>query len=241
MDRSNNNSLFQGIAELMGKIKETKKIRSAMKTRKAIHKKYLQKTLMLMGVIVLVSCGHHKDEYHSVVDKFEDLGKDYQGTSISSEVYLQEYHTIEISEDGHTFLIPERKSELQSYKCSECHSKPVAQLKGKEFQKAHWNIKLEHANSEAMNCLTCHNAKDMDHLKSLTGNAIDFNYSYKVCNQCHSKQFEDWKGGAHGKRIESWAPPRASFTCVNCHNPHKPGFESKWPAKFNTQKRQDRD
>ncbi len=241
MDTSNKNSVLYSVSNFMERVRETKRRRAAMKMRKDIHKKYLQKMLLLMGVIFLGSCGHHKDEYHSVVDKFEDLGKDYQGTTLSSDPFLEEYNTIEITEGGHTFLIPERKSELQSYKCSECHSKPVAQLKGKEFQKAHWNIKLQHANQDAMNCLTCHNAQDMDHLISLTGSQIDFNYSYKVCNQCHSKQFEDWKGGAHGKRIESWAAPRASFTCVNCHNPHKPGFESKWPAKFNTQKRQDRD
>ena len=81
---------------------------------------------------------------------------------------------------------------------------------------------------------------DMDNLKSLTNNKIDFNKSYNLCNQCHTKQFEDWKGGAHGKRIGSWAPPRASMTCVNCHNPHKPHIASKWPVRYNTQKVKER-
>jgi nitrate/TMAO reductase-like tetraheme cytochrome c subunit len=76
----------------------------------------------------------------------------------------------------------------------------------------------------------------MNNLNSLTAQSIDFNASYKVCAQCHSNQFEDWKGGAHGKKVAGWAPPRASMTCVNCHNPHNPGFEKRWPVQFNTQK-----
>lgn len=26
------------------------------------------------------------------------------------------------------------------------------------------------------------------------------------------------------------------MTCVNCHNPHNPSFETRWPVQFNTQK-----
>lgn len=81
----------------------------------------------------------------------------------------------------------------------------------------------------------------MDELVTLTGNQLDFNNSYKLCSQCHSPQFEDWKGGAHGKKVAGWAPPRASMTCVNCHNPHDPGFKTKWPARFNTKKAEQRE
>ena len=108
------------------------------------------------------------------------------------------------------------------------------------LKKAHWDITLNHANQEAMNCVTCHNGDNMDNLKSLTTHTIDFNKSYKLCSQCHQKEYKDWIGGAHGKRIESWAPPRVSMTCVNCHNPHSPSFDTKWPARFNTQKVEER-
>lgn len=191
--------------------------------------------------ISLLSCKHQEDEYHSVMDKIEAKSKDYKEVSISSEIFLEEYNTIEINEGGHVFLIPERKSQMQSFACSECHSKPLKKLKGKDFKKAHWNIRLNHASNEIMNCVTCHDTKEMNHLRSLTGSTIDFNQSHSVCKQCHTKQFEDWKGGAHGKRVESWALPRASMTCVNCHNPHSPSFESRWPAKFNTQKTKERE
>ena len=108
-------------------------------------------------------------------------------------------------------------------------------MQSENLKKAHWDVSVAHADLNTMNCVTCHNPENMDNLKSLTGNTIDFNASYKLCSQCHTKQFQDWKGGAHGKQIGGWAPPRASMTCVNCHNPHKPAFETKWPARFNTQ------
>ena len=192
-------------------------------------------------LVVITSCKKEEHKYHSIIDKIEAESENYHGTSISSEQYLSEIETIEITEEGHTFLIPERKSQIKSFECTECHSKPLDELKGKGHgQKAHWDLTLVHANEKTMNCSTCHDGSNMDELKSLTGTNIDFNNSYNVCSQCHSKQFNDWKGGAHGKRIESWAPPRASLTCVNCHNPHNPSFDSRWPARFNTQTEDER-
>ncbi|WP_194767802.1 cytochrome c3 family protein [Tamlana sp. I1] len=199
-----------------------------------IRKNYIY-ILACTCVLVLFSCKHGEGEYHGVIEKINAEGKNYHGTSISSEQYIEGIKTIEITEDGHTFLIPERKGQIRSYACTECHSKPLEDMQSKGIKEAHWDIKIVHANENAMNCVTCHNPNNMDQLKSLTGKDIDFNKSYNLCNQCHSKQFEDWKGGAHGKRIGGWAPPRASMTCVNCHNPHKPHFESRWPSRFNTQ------
>ncbi|MDC1162436.1 cytochrome c3 family protein [Tenacibaculum sp.] len=185
----------------------------------------------------MTSCKHDKEhEYHSITDKIEAKSKGYKGTSISSEKYIEDIKTIEISEDGLTFLIPDRKGAIKSYACTECHAKPLKEMRNGEIKKAHWNIKLNHADQKTMNCTTCHNGSNMDDLKSLTGHTIDFNKSYNLCKQCHQKQYKDWTGGAHGKRIGGWAPPRVSMTCTNCHNPHSPSFKTKWPARFNTQK-----
>ncbi len=193
---------------------------------------------------IFYSCKHKKDEYHSVTDKIEAESKNYHGTSISSDAYIGHIKTIEITEGEQTFLIPERKSQIKSYACTECHTKSLEKMQSKGFKKAHWNISIDHANENTMNCITCHDGKNMDNLSSITRKSIDFNNSYNLCSQCHTKQFEDWKGGAHGKRIGGWAPPRASMTCVNCHNPHKPHkphFESRWPARYNTQKLKERE
>ncbi len=191
--------------------------------------------LSIAFLLIVTSCKHKEDEYHSVTDKIEAKSKHYKGTSISSEKYTENLKLLEITENGITFSIPKRKGEIKSFACTECHSKPLQQMQRKELKKAHWNIKLNHAGANTMNCTTCHNGNSMDNLKSITGHSIDFNNSYKLCSQCHQKQYKDWTGGAHGKRIGSWAPPRASLTCVNCHNPHSPGFDTKWPARFNTQ------
>lgn len=191
-------------------------------------------------LIVLFSCKHGEGDYHGIIEKVNAEGKNYHGTSISSKEYLEGMEMIEITEGKHTFLIPDRKGKIRSYACTECHSKPLDKMQSKDLKKAHWDIKLVHANENTMNCVTCHNPNNMDQLNSLTGKDIDFNNSYNLCNQCHSKQFEDWKGGAHGKRLGGWAPPRAAMTCVNCHNPHKPHFESRWPSRFNTQTEKER-
>jgi hypothetical protein len=186
-------------------------------------------------LILMISSCKKEGEYESVTDKIEAEGKRYHG-NLSSDELLADTELIKITEGEHTFLIPERKGQIKSYSCIECHIKPVAQMKSSVGQKAHWDIKLIHANSEIMNCATCHNGENMNNLNTLTGQNIDLNLSYKVCSQCHSNQFEDWKGGAHGKKVAGWAPPRASQTCVNCHNPHDPGFDTRWPVQFNTHK-----
>jgi hypothetical protein len=200
-----------------------------------MNRKYYKYILTCACFFVIFSCKHGEGEYHGVIEKINAEGKEYHGTSLSSEKFLEGMDMIEISEDGHTFLIPDRKGQIKSYACTECHSKPLDKMQSKDIKKAHWDIKIAHANENTMNCVTCHNPDNMDQLKSLTGHDIDFNNSYNLCNQCHTEQFDDWKGGAHGKRIGGWAPPRASLTCVNCHNPHKPHFESRWPSRFNTQ------
>ncbi|TDQ25390.1 multiheme c-type cytochrome [Tenacibaculum caenipelagi] len=194
----------------------------------------------ILFVIISVSCKHKEDEYHSITDKIEAESINYKGTSISSEKYLEGMKMMEVTENEITFLIPTRKDKIKSYKCTECHTQPLVKMQAKDIKKAHWNIKLNHATLNTMNCITCHNDANMDDLKSITGHSIDLNKSYKLCSQCHQKQYKDWTGGAHGKRIESWATPRASMTCVNCHNPHSPSFSPKWPARFNTQKVKER-
>lgn len=205
------------------------------------HRKIFWYGYLFVFTLLFLACKHEEGEYHSITDKIEAESQDYKGISISSESFLNEIETIEITEGAHTFLIPERKGLIKSYACTECHTKPLDELQTSNDKKAHWDIELVHANENTMNCVTCHNGNDMDQLKSLTGQKIDYNRSYNVCSQCHPQQFEDWKGGAHGKSLLTWAPPRASMTCVNCHNPHSPGFKSKWPAQFNLQKEKERE
>ncbi|MEJ4088795.1 cytochrome c3 family protein [Galbibacter orientalis] len=196
--------------------------------------------MAILLLVVLSACNKHKEsEYHSVIDKIEAESKNYHGITISSEKYIEEKDLIEVTEGEFTFLIPERKEKLTMYACTECHSKPLEELKGGvgALPKSHWDIEIVHGDANTMNCLTCHNGGgNMDNLHSLTGEIIDFNKSYQLCSQCHTSQFKDWKGGAHGKNISGWAPPRAINSCVNCHNPHQPKFNKRLPVIFNTKK-----
>ena len=194
-------------------------------------------------MFLLMSCKNNdkESEYHSIIDKIEANSKNYHSTTISSKKYLEDIETIEFTDKEHSFLTTERKSKIKSFSCTECHTKSLDKLKNnKKAKKAHWDIKLAHADKKTMNCATCHSGNDMDNLKSLTNKKIDFNRSYNLCSQCHSKEFDDWKGGAHGKRVGGWAPPRVIKNCVDCHNPHKPSFETRFPSWYNTKTAKER-
>jgi len=136
------------------------------------------------------------------------------------------------------FLTERRISTISSFPCSNCHDQPLAKMKTQvapNLQKAHWDIQLAHASQSTMNCTTCHAEDDMNQLTTLTGEILLLDESFKLCGQCHSTQLKDWQGGAHGKSINGWKPPRAAKTCVSCHNPHKPAFPKRFPARLNTQ------
>jgi hypothetical protein len=208
--------------------------------------KTIIKTSWLIGAVLLYySCTtkkneeseHHILEHTSVGERVKKYN-DSITYSVSTAHTLQQLKTVlaEIH-DSVSFLIPEHTSQLKSFPCSNCHSKPIGQLnlngKGNE-KRAHWDIKMIHGNAEVMNCLTFHNEANLDELVSLTGKPIVIDQSFKLCSQCHSTQYKDWLGGSHGKRLGGWAPPRIINTCANCHNPHKPAFESRWPARLNT-------
>jgi hypothetical protein len=190
--------------------------------------------IFICTFILLISCKQKEDEYHNITDKIEDLSKDFKGIPLSSDKYTETLKKVEVTENWQRFYIPERKSQIKSFECSECHSKPLNEIQGEEnIEKSHWDITLEHANQETMNCVTCHSENNMDELHSITDKPIDFNLSHKLCAQCHQNQFKDWSGGAHGKQIGGWAQPRVSQTCVGCHDPHRPAFEKRWPSRYN--------
>ena len=136
------------------------------------------------------------------------------------------------------FFTEKRTDQLASFACSNCHSESLSILKRKaksDEKKAHWDIAMVHAKENTMNCKSCHSADDMNYLTSVTGVKIDINESFQLCSQCHSTQYNDWLGGAHGKQLNGWSPPRVSKTCVSCHDPHQPAFPKRFPARLNTQ------
>jgi hypothetical protein len=136
--------------------------------------------------------------------------------------------------DRSTFFLAERVSKITHYPCGECHTRTVSELKklGNSYApKAHWDISLQHASKDLMNCQTCHPNSRMNTLHSLQGAPIEFNHAYQLCGQCHFQQARDWSGGAHGKRLGGWASPRVIKNCTGCHNAHNPRLEKRWPSR----------
>ena len=196
----------------------------------------LYSLILLYFVAFIWSCSN---EHQSSMDRIKSSTKEvtYDKNSLKHAEGMDIIWT-QLDEGDSAFFVPTRKAAIKSFPCSNCHSKSLEELKKKEtsLQKAHWDIDLVHASKMQMNCATCHNMNKPDSLTSLVGNEVSLDHSYKVCAQCHSTQYKDWKGAAHGKRLAGWMPPRIAQTCVGCHNPHKPAFESRWPSRLNTKK-----
>ncbi len=195
-----------------------------------IYKSYI---VLIVCVFLLFSCKEKHDEYHNIMDKIQA-----KSVSINKDTVpdLNDFEHLVKIEDAHPeFYINSRVDKITSYACTECHTKDLSQMQSHNaVKKAHWDIKLSHANEDVMNCATCHNTSNLDELKNNTAKTISFNQSYQLCAQCHSKQVDDWKGGAHGKNLSGWQSKRVSKLCVECHNPHDPSFKSKWPERYNT-------
>jgi hypothetical protein len=155
---------------------------------------------------------------------------------VSSEAFLDGRARVSahVLSDVPPFSVLARAPEIAKAPCTGCHTVPLASLTwdgSNGRPRAHWSIALEHAPPASMACATCHAAPDRGQLQTLTGQPVAFDHVYEVCGQCHFTQRADWEGGAHGKRAGGWAPPRVVFNCTECHNPHRPAFESRWPAR----------
>ncbi len=187
--------------------------------------------------MILASCDH-KSKHLPLQEKLKSMNADTIAYEASSADFLKEMNLLiaEVPSVEEKFYVRERSSQIQSFPCSSCHDKALDQLQQVRIKKAHWDIKLLHTQSDMMTCTTCHSDNNMDDLNSISGKKMSIDHSYKLCAQCHSTQYKDWQGGAHGKRLGGWTPPRVIYTCVDCHNPHKPSFETRWPARLNTVK-----
>jgi len=72
---------------------------------------------------------------------------------------------------------------------------------------------------------------DGDELHLADDSRIGFEESWRLCTQCHGVKLADWRAGVHGKRTGSWWGPKEYWSCVACHDPHSPRFESLEPMR----------
>jgi len=210
----------------------------------------IRKTYYLIFVIAsansIIGCTNHEDQsnHHGIMETIKNQEQD-SIAQMNIEGLMEDMKKVlaDVSDSARDFYVLERQSMLTSYPCSNCHNVPLDQLQSQpeSEKKAHWNIDLVHAGLDVMNCNTCHDKNDLNQLTLIEGSAITFDHSYKQCEQCHSTQYKDWLGGAHGKRVKGWGQPKVVNSCANCHNPHQPAILSRWPARLNTQKIKERD
>lgn len=196
--------------------------------------------MFFLGVTCTQDQATHEHEGH--LHFMQQLRK-YQSSVSYKEINNSDFDSAQLVSvhadlpDVAAFLTEKRTLDLTSFPCTNCHNQPLAILQADrdpDLRQAHWDIHLIHAANSTMNCTTCHAENNMNSLASLTGEMISLDESFKLCGQCHSTQYRDWQGGAHGKQLNGWKPPRIAKTCVSCHNPHQPAFPKRFPARLNT-------
>lgn len=118
-------------------------------------------------------------------------------------------------------------------RCSVCHSierdGPPA-TRPDELDEFHTDMKFGHGD---LTCNACHHPDDRDLLRLADGQSLAFEDTITLCAQCHGTQMRDYRKAAHGGMSGHWdlkAGPRTRNHCVNCHDPHAPGFPSMIPA-----------
>jgi len=127
------------------------------------------------------------------------------------------------------FTVSARVDELYFYPCADCHDymDPNIEVRELEVEKGHPAV-LEHG-SGLMWCMSCHDSPDYGRLLNLMAEPIEFDNGYRVCRGCHSQKYRDWTHGAHGKRAANWSGERRLYSCVECHNPHRPSILPRAP------------
>lgn len=127
------------------------------------------------------------------------------------------------------FHVVSTKDKMQYFPCSSCHEYIPANPAPRILEQAPHYSEVRHGRTN-MWCNTCHQLEDKNSLRTVFGDPVNFDDSYLVCAQCHSRVYEDWQYGAHGKRQKRWRGGREIDTCTHCHNPHiNPGFEPRQP------------
>jgi hypothetical protein len=110
------------------------------------------------------------------------------------------------------------------FPCSECHADMKDRAR-RELAFHEEQQKVFDHDAEHRWCLDCHDYENRDVLRLASGATVPFTESYRLCGQCHGDKYRDWRAGIHGKRVGRWDGEKTYLLCVNCHNPHSPGFK----------------
>lgn len=127
------------------------------------------------------------------------------------------------------FAVEGRLDQLYFYPCQDCHEymDPNDRVRELDVEEGHPAV-LGHGDGQ-MWCFSCHDPADYGRLVNLLAEPIDFDHGYQVCSGCHSQKYRDWTYGGHGKRVANWRGERQIYSCVTCHNPHRPAIAPRAP------------
>lgn len=194
----------------------------------------LMVAIMVPGIMILVgtACDRHHDR--SLEERMKEREHDESTKAPKEQIHPEvRDEVVKVSrEDRPPFYTLKRTGKLERFRCSNCHTKTKTKPfpeSDKSDRKAHWKITLNHWEGGNMNCSTCHGNESSDQLETTDGRAVPFDRPAQLCETCHGKQVQDWKGGAHGKQYRSWKGPQVRYNCTTCHDPHDPSFKKKWP------------
>lgn len=114
------------------------------------------------------------------------------------------------------------------FPCSDCHDPDFMEtdFTVRDLEDPHDVMPALAHGAGRLWCMDCHDADDRDMLHLASGEPLEFEDAPKLCGQCHSEQYRDWMGGAHGKRLGHWDrnKPQEVLVCANCHDAHTPQF-----------------
>jgi DmsE family decaheme c-type cytochrome len=120
-----------------------------------------------------------------------------------------------IEEGGDTSFIEVPRGAVGSGDCLACHDNPKAFATGgtDSFSKGTQDSFAHsvHANSEAVNCLTCHSM----HSSAKKSTALLAKTPGELCATCHTTQTKSFLNKPYAHRLD-----RGGMTCLDCHSPH---------------------
>jgi formate-dependent nitrite reductase cytochrome c552 subunit len=169
--------------------------------------------LLTLLVTLPAACGgHHEEEDSYFGSAFPDRHPD-SFPEMSSSAVLR--------------AAPEFQAD-EIFPCSDCHDPDFMETDPtvRDLEDPHDTMPTFTHGAGRLWCMDCHDAEDRDTLRLASGATLEFEEAPTLCGQCHSEQYRDWVGGAHGKRLGHWqeGKPQEVLVCANCHDAHAPQF-----------------
>lgn len=118
--------------------------------------------------------------------------------------------------------------------CNVCHTTRPTNLatnSGGQLIEFHQGLKVQHG---GLSCASCHNPTDgYASLRLADGRSVPYTEVMQLCAQCHGTAYRDYQHGSHGGMTGYWdrsRGARARNNCIDCHDPHSPGYPLVRPA-----------